>query len=207
MPCHYKKKLKNCPKVKIPLFKRKQPPLARSGWQRMVPCTSFPGRGAGRRQRGMTGYVGRGRSQASTFCAHLCTHRSPTLVLCLSASEHGGEATCNKSASCQCGWTNQEKCNKKSCAEQANSSEKVPFQAEPVSACLPEPRPTAWRSAGCTECSCENATDCTALRGRQLGSSVTAGREHVSGPSSGVQSASNPPALYSTHFVGAAPHC
>ena len=52
-----------------------------------MPCTSFPGRGAGRRQRGMTGYVGRGRSQASTFCAHLCT---TSLLFCISTSEHGG---------------------------------------------------------------------------------------------------------------------
>ena len=35
----------------------------------------------------MTGYVGRGRSQASTFCAHVCT---TSLLFCISTSEHGG---------------------------------------------------------------------------------------------------------------------
>ena len=72
-------------KKKFPFQKKATPPLALGG--NLVPCTSFPGRGAGRRQRGMTGYVGRGRRQASTFCAHLCT---TSLLFCISASEHGG---------------------------------------------------------------------------------------------------------------------
>ena len=69
-------------------------------------------------------------------------------------------------------------------ASTAHSSEKVPFEAEPVSACLPA-RPTAWHLTLDAQIATENAARCTAqLRGRQFSDRRT---EHVSGPSSGVR--------------------
>ena len=170
-----------------------------------MPCTSFPGRGAGRRQRGMTGYVGRGRSQASTFCAHLCT---TSLLFCISTSEHGG---------CQ-PVTNQPLV---SVAAQIKSATRKVEQSKHTTAAR---KCRLKRSQSVLACllgqmhgtlrwmhRMQSRMQLNALHSCGGGSSVTAGREHVSGPSSGVQSAtphaSTTSPTISDPFCGAAPHC
>ena len=129
----------------------------------------------------MTGYVGRGRSQASTFCAHLCT---TSLLFCISASEHGG---------CQ-PVTNQPLV---SVAAQIKSATRKVEQSKHTTAAR---KCRLKRSQSVLACllgqlhgtlrwmhRLQPRMQLAALHSCGGGSSVTAGREHVSGPSSGVR--------------------